>query len=333
MAVWLVRAGSHGERENTALEGGCAVIGWDELPDLSGVRSREELGRLMREIYQEEKQRTINNWLTQVWAFKERMKVNDLVVLPIKSRSVIAIGRIAGPYRYTPKLGEGARHSRKVTWLNTELPRSVFDQDLLYSFGAFLTVCQISRNNAEQRIEAIVSGRRLESEDESEDTEIADLEEYARDQIRLQIARKFKGHDLARLVDEVLKAQGHYTHRSPEGPDGGVDIIAGRGTMGFDPPFLCVQVKSSDVPVDLSVLRELQGTMKNYGADRGLLVSWGGFKNSVMREAPRQFFEIRLWDADQLIRAIMDNYEHLSGDLQAELPLKRIWVLVPEETD
>jgi restriction system protein len=110
-----------------------------------------------------------------------------------------------------------------------------------------------------------------------------------------------------------------------------VDIIAGRGAMGFDPPFLCVQVKSTESPVDVGVLRELQGTMKNYSARQGLLVSWGGFKSSVIREAPRQFFEIRLWDADDLIRAIMDNYERFSGDIQAELPVKRIWVLVPEE--
>jgi len=86
-----------------------------------------------------------------------------------------------------------------------------------------------------------------------------------------------------------------------------VDTIAGRGTMGFDPPFLSVQVKSTDAPIDVSVLRELQGTMRNYNADRGLLVSWGGFKTSVLREAPRQFFEIRFWDANQMVKAIVDN--------------------------
>ena len=32
MALWLVRAGRHGERENMALENGLAFIGWEELP-------------------------------------------------------------------------------------------------------------------------------------------------------------------------------------------------------------------------------------------------------------------------------------------------------------
>jgi restriction system protein len=35
MAVWLVRAGKHGEREEEALTQGLAIIGWEELGDLS----------------------------------------------------------------------------------------------------------------------------------------------------------------------------------------------------------------------------------------------------------------------------------------------------------
>jgi restriction system protein len=51
----------------------------------------------------------------------------------------------------------------------------------------------------------------------------------------------------------------------------------------------------------------------------------------VPKEAARLFFELRLWDADDLVKAILATYESLPDALQAELPLKRIWVLVPEE--
>jgi restriction system protein len=145
------------------------------------------------------------------------------------------------------------------------------------------------------------------------------------------ISQKFRGHDLPRLVDEILRARGYHTQLSPAGPDGGVDIIAGRGAMGFDPPRACVQVKSSDSPVDVGVMRELQGVMKSFGAEQGLLVSWGGFKNSVLSEARRLFFEIRLWDAGDVVNALLEDYERMSAELQAELPLKRIWAMVPEE--
>ncbi len=37
---------------------------------------------------------------------------------------------------------------------------------------------------------------------------------------------------------------------------------------------------------------------------------------------------IRLWDADDLVRAVLANYERLPDAMQADLPLKRIWTLV-----
>lgn len=139
---------------------------------------------------------------------------------------------------------------------------------------------------------------------EPADNETIDVEEYTRDQITGFVGRKFKGHDLARLVAGILTAEGYKIELSPPGADGGVDIIAGQGPMGFDPPRLIVQVKSSDTPADVGVLRELQGVMPSFGGDRGLIVSWGGFKTSVIREARRLFFSIRLWDAGDLVRAI-----------------------------
>jgi restriction system protein len=70
--------------------------------------------------------------------------------------------------------------------------------------------------------------------------------------------------------------------------------------------------------------------MKTFGADQGLLVAWGGFKDTVRSEAKSQFFTIRLWDSGQLIRNVLDSYDKLSPEIQAMLPLKRIWILVDE---
>src|SRR5437764_48059 len=104
-------------------------------------------------------------------------------------------------------------------------------------------------------------------------------------------------------------ATGYTTLLSPPGPDGGVDIIAGRGAMGFEHPRLCVQVKSSSGPVNVEVLRSLHGTMKNFSAEQGLLISWGGFNDKVRAEARSQFFSIRLWDSGVLIQALLELYE------------------------
>jgi restriction system protein len=37
MALWLVRAGSHGEQELEALKYNIAIIGWNEIPDVSKI--------------------------------------------------------------------------------------------------------------------------------------------------------------------------------------------------------------------------------------------------------------------------------------------------------
>ena len=70
-------------------------------------------------------------------------------------------------------------------------------------------------------------------------------------------------------------------------------MLAAPGPLGFGNPRLCVQAKSGDTPVDLPTLQQLIGAMENVRAEQGLLVSWGGFKSSVDREAPSQFFRVR----------------------------------------
>ena len=50
---------------------------------------------------------------------------------------------------------------------------------------------------------------------------------------RCGIAR-FKGHGLSRIVGAILHAEGFSIRVSPEGPDGGVDIVAGTGALGFE---------------------------------------------------------------------------------------------------
>jgi restriction system protein len=90
-------------------------------------------------------------------------------------------------------------------------------------------------------------------------------------------------------------------------------------------------VKSSQSQADVTVLRNLQGILETFGADQGLLVCWGGFNQAVRKEARQSFFKVRLWSSDELLKAILANYDRLPEAIQAELPLKRIWRLVQEE--
>lgn len=147
------------------------------------------------------------------------------------------------------------------------------------------------------------------------------------DTISEYIIRNYKGHGLARVVEAILKAKGFSVYRSPKGADHGVDLLASSGGLGFDSPKICVQVKSTEDAVERVVLDQLIGTMANVGAEYGLLVSWGGFKSSIIRDIPMQFFKVRLWSRIEILNELFLCYDKLDAEIKAEIPLKRIWVL------
>ena len=158
-----------------------------------------------------------------------------------------------------------------------------------------------------------------------------DIERFDKDQIAKFLKAKYSGHAMAELVEPILIAKGFHIYRSPEGPDKGVDLLAAPGELGFQSPKLCVQVKTGDTPVDRPTMDQLIGAMQNFGAESGLLVSWAGFKSSVDKEIPSQFFRVRLWDQDTLIEELLACYDQLDEDLKSELPLKRVWTIVQKD--
>jgi restriction system protein len=340
MTLWMVRGDKHGNYQDMALEKGFAYHA-SSVADLSQANDREAIVELLRFSHPDSNENRLKNWANQLYAISHRIEEGDLVAMPLRSKPQIAVGKALGPYIYRADLGE-VHHTIPVKWIKDNIPRTSFGEDLLYSFGAFMTVCQIKRNEAEKRIEAILQrnsdpgyavdeGINGTSEVDDQDEGPTDVEQVARDQIMSHIGQHFKSHDLSRLVDAVLQAQGYVTELSAPGPDGGVDILAAQGTLGFQEPRLCVQVKSSQSAADVTILRALQGTMQNFKADQGLLVCWGGFNKVVEKEARLSFFSVRLWDANDLIEAILKSYDRLPEELQNELPLKRIWALVIEE--
>jgi restriction system protein len=341
MAIWLFRAGKSGQYETKFLNEKKIFLTWDELnKDLSKFEDKRELFDFLVDFYDNHKRNTIRNWTGQIWPIAKELKVGDWVVLPSKLKAAVHIGEITGDYKFDSKAENPFYHYRTVKWFATDIPRSNFEQDILYSFGAFMTVCRIHRNNAEERIKLMaenswqpVNLNKLDKKERiSGDTEEiseteSDLEQLANDQIAKFLIRKYKRHGMAQIIEAILKAKGYTTYCSPEGADKGVDILAAPEPMGFGKPRLCVQVKTGDTPIDRPTLDQLIGAMQNFHAEQGLLVSWSGFKSTVDREIPNQFFRVRLWGQKEIIQELLLNYEKLDEDIRADLPLKKIWTL------
>lgn len=94
MSIWLTRAGSNGEQQELCLSKDLVTIGWTDLPDLSSLEDREELKTIYRRINPNDKPGAVNNRAGQIWTFAKRIKVGDLVVLPLKDEPLIAIGEV-----------------------------------------------------------------------------------------------------------------------------------------------------------------------------------------------------------------------------------------------
>ena len=356
--AWLTRSGKYGERDAWALEHSVTPGGFGEVPDLSGCQSLDDVKNLVAGALQDASTNAVGNFAAQLWALSGRMAVGDFAVLPLKTTSQVAIGRITGDYEFRSDQADSEkRHVRPVEWLRTDIPRTAIKQDLLYSLGAFSTYCQIRRNEAVARIAAIVktgsdpgtkvaakpalavsknmseqAGASPEAPVPGEEDGQFDLQEYARDRIAAVVQEQFKGHRMAVLVQSLLDAEGYTCWRSPEGTDGGIDLLAGSGPLGLDAPQLVVQVKSEQTPIGDPVISQLLGTTTKHGSTaQGLLVAWGGLTPPAQRSARDNYFRLRVWTASDVIERIGRHYSALPEEIRTDLPLKQIWIAVEAE--
>lgn len=344
-SAWVVRSGRLGERDQAALAEGCSGGGWEEIPDLTACTSRADITAVVEPVLVGESKGRVQNAVAQLWALRGRITPGDLLVMPMKTTKQIALGRVTEGYRYRSDSPPAMRHTVSVDWQRTDLPRSAVKQDLLYTLGSVLTVFAPSKNNAVSRLEhllqygtdpgavealPILTGTgtaSTESDNSVDSPELStDFEQAATDQILTRIGEDFTGHELARLVTAVLEAEGLRCDMSPPGPDGGIDITAGRGPLGLDSPTVLVQVKSGG-QVGAPVVSQLQGVMATQKADQGLLVAWDGLTRPARDQMRHDRLRIRVWAAADVVDAVLRNYARLPADLQARLPLKQVWML------
>ena len=263
-------------------------------------------------------------------------------MLPRKSPKVVAVGRVSGSYEYSPEQIGGLPHTRKVQWLVSDIPRGNFSQDILNSLGGLATVFQIKANDAESRIGKVVEAHGKEDtvvEPDlkegilviDEDTPDSSLDEQIEDRIVQRIRERFSGVRLEYLVASILRASGYNAIQTRPGPDGGIDVVAGMGDMGFGEPRLCVQVKSGKTPVGLPEYNQLLGNVQSFGAQHGLLVSLSDFTSVVRKQNESSFFQIRLWGPDELVKRLLDTYDSLPVEIRSDIPLQTRRVLVESE--
>jgi restriction system protein len=328
--IWGIHGGKSGDADSLFLIKNYIGVGWLKMGDLTSLQpSRESFKARVAEVYPEKKPGAIPNNAGQLFRFVHEIKVGDLVVYPSKRDRQIHLGRVEGEYKYNPSIEPGYPNLRSVKWLRA-LPRTRFSQGALYEIGSAMSLFLV-KNYAEEYRAAVDGKAALFTPVEQDDSVAAvaeDIEETTRDFVLKRLAQELKGHPFADFVAHLLNTMDYRTRLSAEGPDGGIDIIAHRDELGFEPPIIKVQVKSSEGSIGDPAVSALYGKVSN--GEYGLLVTLGSFTTQA-RNFAKAKSNLRLVDGDELVQLIFQHYDEFDSRYKGFLPLRRVYV--PEIID
>ncbi len=328
--LWGIHAGRNGDADTLFLKKNLIAVGWAKMGDLSALKpDREAFKARVAEVFPEKKPGAIPNNAGQLFRFVHEIKPGDIVVYPSKRDRMVHLGRVEGGYVYNPKTEPGYPNCRAVKWLK-EVPRTQFSQGALYEIGSALSLFLV-RNFADE-FRAALEGKTIPPTPVAQDESVAavaeDIEETTRDFVLKRLAQELKGHPFAEFVGHLLSTMGYRTRVSPEGPDGGIDIVAHKDELGFEPPIIKVQVKSTEGSIGDPIVSALYGKVGT--GEFGLLVTLGTFTAQAANFAKSKS-NLRLIDGDELVKLVFQHYDQFDSRYKGLLPLRRVYV--PEVID
>lgn len=321
--IWGIHAGRNGEADSLFLRKSVIALHWSEIGDLSKLKpDRQIFKEAITKSYPDKKPGSVAIDAGQLFRFANEIKIGDLVIYPSKRDREVHIGRVESTYYYDSS--EDFAHMRSVKWLNS-FPRTSFTQGALYEIGSAISLFQV-KNYADE-FRSALEGKRIPSLESTEDVTVGpvaeDIEQITKDFILKTLSREMKGHPFADFVAHLLNIMGYHTRISAEGPDGGVDIIAHKDELGFEPPIVKVQVKSTDGSISDPVVSSLCG--KVGPNEHGLLVCLGAF-TSQAKSFAKSKTNLRLIDGEDLVDLIISHYNQLDSRYKGILPLKLVYV-------
>lgn len=327
--LWGIRAGRGDEAYEMFTKDGVVALALPGTPDLSALPDdREAFKQVYRQVFPERSDGNVVTGASQLYRFVHEMQVGDLVAYPSKRDRHVHLGRIESDYRFAPAAPYRFCHQRRVQWLK-RVPRTSYSQGALFELGSALTLFQV-RNYLDEHMAALQGQVVTPAAEQDETVALVaeEIEATTRDFVLKTIARELKGHPFSAFVADLLEVLGYRTRVSPPGPDGGVDILAHRDELGFEPPIIKVQVKSTEGSVGAPAVQALYGNVAS--SEFGLLVTLGDFTPQA-RNFANSKANLRLIDGEQLVSLVLDRYEQLDSKYKGLLPLRRVYV--PEAVD
>lgn len=298
------------------------AIGWPAVGDLSKIpASRDAFKKAVTDAYPEKKKGAVPVDAGTLFRFVHEMKKGDLIVYPSKADRMVNLGIVDGDY-YFDKADQKVPNRRKVTW-TTSLARTEFSQAALHEIGAFIALFQI-KNNSEEFLAAF-EGKELDNDDDQETVEAASstTEESTTDFILKRLKLKLDPYQFEQFVAHLLERMGYYARVTPKSGDGGVDIIAHKDELGFEPPIIKVQCKQTLNNIGQPEVAQLNGHIGE--REHGLFITLGEYSGHA-RQFERGKQNLRLIGGEELVELIFEHYETFEPRYQMLLPLKKIFI-------
>jgi restriction system protein len=309
------------------IEKGYVAIGWPEAGDLAGLPpTRDAFKARLAKGAPHMSAGAIPVAAGVLYRFAVEMQVGDLVVYPSKADRMINIGRVSGPYQYVANASAEYPNRRPVQWLKS-VPRASFSQSALHEIGSALTMFRISTHTEE--FLAALKGEQLQPEpidDATAEQVSAQVEESTEDFIIKRLKGAQTPHQFEHFVAHLLKCMGYFARVTQASGDGGVDIIAHRDELGFEPPIIKVQCKQMISTIGRPEVQQLHGAIEQ--GEHGLFVTLGSFSADA-RAFERTKPNLRLLDGGALIELIFNHYHQFEPRYQMLLPLRRVYVPGP----
>ncbi|WP_430428748.1 restriction endonuclease [Parasphingorhabdus sp.] len=307
------------------------AIGWPHMGDLELIQAnRDAYKAKVAEAHPETKRGAIPGAAGVLYRFAVEMQKGDIVIYPSKPDRMVNIGLIDGPYSYQPSRNDDYPHIRPIKWL-ASLPRTDFSQNALNEIGSAITMFRVSSNSDE--FVAAMEGEEFEAGDIDEvsaERVSAQVEESTEDFIIKRLKTSQTPYQFEHFVAHLLKCMGYHSRVTQASADGGIDIIAHRDELGFEPPIIKVQCKQILSTIGRPDIQQLHGAIEH--GEHGLFVTLGSFTSDA-RTFERTKPNMRLIDGPTLIDLIYSHYHQFEPRYQMLLPLKRSYIPGPIVSD
>lgn len=150
--VWKLRGKIH-ETSKDSLTSSKLVINYP-AKNIKSDFSRNQIEDAILLAYTNASKEQISAHTGQIFTAMNNVKPKDLIIVPTHKGKFFTIGIV----EKLPQISLEGDICFRFTIVRQDIPASMFDQDLRYSFMAIMKICEVKRNNAAERITSIANG-------------------------------------------------------------------------------------------------------------------------------------------------------------------------------